>query len=145
MAVRSAKNEDLRPVLALLEESGLPTEGAAEHLGSFFVAENEEGAITGVIGLEAYPPVGLLRSLAVRKSDRGQGTAASLCELLLRRARDRGLEEIYLLTIDASAYFDRLRFRTIDRREAPGAIRRTAEFSRLCPSTAALMRLRLIG
>jgi amino-acid N-acetyltransferase len=145
MSIRRARGEDLRAVLALLEENDLPAEGATEHLGSFFVAEDERGAIIGVIGLEAYPPMGLLRSLAVERDHRGRGIAAALCERLLRHAREVGLEEIYLLTIDASGYFGRFGFLTIDRKGASEAIRRTAELGRLCPATATLMKLSLDG
>ncbi len=144
MNIRPARPEDLPSIAALLREADLPGEGVEEHLGAFFVAESEGGGIAGAISLESHPPVGLLRSLVVQRPHRGHGLATALCGRLIDHARGLGLREIYLLTIDADGYFSRRRFRTVERSEAPQSICETAEFSRLCPASAILMRRSLV-
>lgn len=141
--IREAKKEDLPYILALLEGADLPREGVSDHLDRFLVAESGK-AIAGAIGLEATPPDGLLRSLVVDEAHRKRGVAAGLCDDLIRRAETLGLRDLYLLTLDAAAYFERHGFRSIEREAAPGSIRRTDEFSRLCPVSATLMK-RVLG
>ncbi len=142
MMIREAKKEDLPQILALLEGADLPREGVSEHLDRFLVAESG-GAIAGAIGLEASPPEGLLRSLVVDEAHRKHGLAAELCGDLIRRAGTLGLRDLYLLTLDAAGYFERHGFQRIERDAVPDSIRRTDEFSLLCPASATLMKRRL--
>ena len=96
-----------------------------------------------MIGLELYPPVALLRSLAVAVGERGQGLGSGLLADAERYAREHQVERIYLLTTSAQEFFARAGYERIEREAAPQAIRETQEFSLLCPSTSALMRKRL--
>jgi amino-acid N-acetyltransferase len=50
------------------------------------------------------------------------------------------VKALYLLTIDAAAFFSRLGYQEIARSEAPAAITGTAQFAGLCPSSAHCMR-----
>ena len=54
-------------------------------------------------------------------------------------AGNDSLGNFYLLTNTAERFFERLGYRRTDRENAPEAIRRTQEFSGLCPSSSALM------
>ena len=115
----------------------LPVEDfVPEHL--VFVAEDAD-AVVGAIGLEDYGEVGLLRSLVVAEATRGTGLGRRLVAELESYARAGGINEIWLLTIDADAFFARLGYETADRADAPREIRNTAEFSDLCPASATLM------
>lgn len=122
----------------LLRDSDLPTEGLEAHLSHFILAD-EGGAIRGVSGLEPYPPVGLLRSVAVEASRRGSGVGRELCGELLLKAHEWGVREVYLLTTTAGPFFEKLGFREIDRTAAPESIHQTEEFSTLCPASATCM------
>jgi N-acetylglutamate synthase-like GNAT family acetyltransferase len=51
--------------------------------------------------------------------------------------------DLYLLTTDADAYFDRHGFAVIDRDEAPAAIKSTQQFAELCPDSAIVMHRRV--
>ncbi len=137
--IRPAGERDLPGILALLETARLPVADVTERCGAFLVAEIG-GALAGAIALEAHPPSGLLRSLVVDGRFRGRGLAASLCGRIIERARGLRLRALYLLTLDADRYFARHGFTTIERSEAPEEIRRTEEFSRLCPASAVLMK-----
>ncbi len=123
--------------MRLLSDAGLPLDDlAVDHLA--FVAE-EDGELHGLIGLERFGEVGLLRSLVVASHSRGRGLGRKLVSALEAHARDCGVAELWLLTIDADAFFERLGYGVRRRDAAPDAIRATAEFSVLCPADAVLM------
>jgi amino-acid N-acetyltransferase len=58
-------------------------------------------------------------------------------------ARNRGMRTLYLLTETAAGFFDRLGFDRIERTELPQTIRRSDQFTRVCPETAVAMHLHL--
>ena len=107
-----------------------------------FVAESDSG-VCGAIGLESFPPAGLLRSLVVDPDGRGAGVGRKLVSALERHARELGIDELWLLTIDADGYFETLGYVRRSRDDAPDTVRGTKEFSSLCPGDAVLMSKRL--
>ncbi len=137
MDIRAATDGDLAAAIEMLDMAGLPTRDlSSRHLA--LVAESETG-IAGVIGLEAFGDVGLLRSLIVSPNVRGGGVGYSLVKSLELLAREHGIEELWLLTIDADAFFSKLNFNVRRREHAPDAIQGSEEFSALCPDDAVLM------
>ena len=139
LEISPAVPADLEVARDLLQAAGLPVEDLSDdHMDHFLVA-SIGGDVVGVIGLETFPGIGLLRSLVTRPGVRSAGVGRRLVAELEARARRQGLQELWLLTIDASHYFDKLGYRVRQRDEAPGAIRRTVEFSTLCPADAVLM------
>jgi amino-acid N-acetyltransferase len=122
----------------LLNECSLPDEDIVNHLPHFIVAKGGHDLI-GVIGLEVYDKVGLLRSLAVREAYREKGIAKSLYARLLAYAHLQGIEELFLLTNTAEVFFSKIGFKKVDRDNAPDPIKATKEFQSLCPSTAVCM------
>lgn len=136
--LRRADGEDLSYVERLLERNGLPTEDVRSKPGCFYVAYDGENSV-GIGGLETDGSVGLLRSIVVERSVRGRGYGTRLCERLETEARDAGVETLYLLTTTASEFFSDLGYAEIDRSDVPDAVRRTSEFTDLCPATATCM------
>lgn len=67
----------------------------------FLIAVRQE-QIIGCIGLETYPPVGLLRSLCVENAVRSHGLVHQLCESLPEDAERMGIRDFYLLTTTAT-------------------------------------------
>lgn len=94
----------------------------------------------GVGGVEVHGSVGLLRSMVVRESMRGNGYGGAICEGLEVEARAAGVECLYLLTTTAVGFFEERGYERVDREQAPGVIRETTEFVALCPSSAACLR-----
>lgn len=138
--IRPARRGDFAAVSSLLRDARLPVEDLCEErMADFFVA-SRAGSLVGAIGVEAFSGFGLLRSLVVDPQSRTAGLGRLLVAALEARARHRGLTELWLLTTGADRYFRALGYTAKERREAPPAIRETAEFSRLCPGTAVLMR-----
>lgn len=136
--LRRADGEDLSYVERLLERNGLPTEDVRSKPECFYVVYDGEDRI-GIGGLETDRNVGLLRSVVVDRSVRGHGYGTRLCERLETKARDVGVETLYLLTTTASEFFSGRDYVEIDRSDAPDAVRRTTEFTDLCPTTATCM------
>jgi amino-acid N-acetyltransferase len=130
-------------VKRLLAESGLPTADiTAGHLSHFFGC-GPGAELHGVVGLEPYGRVALLRSLAVEPASRGAGMGAGLLRHAERHAQGLGIGALYLLTATAEKFFERRGYSRIPREEAPEAIRRTSEFSGICPASSAFMMKRL--
>jgi N-acetylglutamate synthase-like GNAT family acetyltransferase/predicted phosphodiesterase len=140
--IRRATPDDWPRVAELLSASGLPLDGAKEHVTDFVVAER--GAVlVGCAAVERYGPAGLLRSVAVTASERGKGTGAALVERCLTDARRSGIETMILLTTTADHYFPRFGFEVVDRAVVPEAVRESAEFRGACPASATVMQARL--
>ena len=137
--IRPAHAADMEAATKLLRAAGLPADDLSAQLLENFLVATSGTEIVGMIGLEPFPEVGLLRSLVVGPGTRGRGVGRLLVAELEGRARRLGLSELWLLTIDADPYFSRLGYRVQDRGRAPEAIRGTAEFSTLCPGDAVLM------
>ena len=122
----------------MLADEGLPTEDlTVDHLA--LVAEHGT-LVCGMIGLEQFESVGLLRSLIVARGHRQAGFGRLLVVALEQHAAALNIRDLWLLTIDADAWFARLGYVAQSRDETPGVIRQTEEFSGLCPDDAILMK-----
>jgi amino-acid N-acetyltransferase len=127
----------------LLVEAGLPAADiTAKHLQDFFFCGSVPD-LEGLVGLELYGEVALLRSLAVATRRQGSGLGSRLVEHAEHYARDRGVKSLYLLTMTAEAFFLRRGFARLPRESAPEAIRNTKEFGGICPLSSAFMVKRL--
>ena len=141
--IRFAHSDDVAEVVRLLQAAGLPAaDFSDEFIGNFLVA-TAGPSVVGCIGLEPFANVGLLRSLVVDPDYRGGGLGRLLVSELEAHARRGGIRELWLLTIDADQFFFSLGYRVRKREQAPDGIRRTEEFSLLCPDDAILMKKRL--
>lgn len=141
--IRPATGSDLELATDWLAGEGLPTDDLTmAHMDAFLIAVQGEQAV-GMIGIEQFSGIGLLRSLLVDKACRGTGLGAQLVAALEKKARSGGLHELWLLTIDADAFFTRMGYIVMQRTDAPPAIKASAEFSSLCPGDAVLMCRRL--
>ena len=147
--VRDAKQNDWPDVRQLLDEAGLPlADLGPEQLVDFLVAERSGTGRTetlGIIGLQRFNQVGLLRSLVVSQGDRKSGLGRRLVSAVEANACCAGVRDLWLLTIDAERYFESLGYKMMSRESAPESIRNTEEFSGLCPDGAYLMRKTLDG
>jgi len=143
LEIRGATATDFRAVQHLLRAAGLPVDDlAAETMRTFLVAAMGD-RIAGLIGLEQYAKTGLLRSLVVSPAFRNAGLGRLLVAALESLAAGLGVRELWLLTIDAERYFATLGYTVQERAMTPASIRRTREFSSLCPGDAVLMRKKI--
>jgi amino-acid N-acetyltransferase len=126
-------------VKQLLSESGLPIEDLTEqHMPHFFGCASG-GKLKGVVGLELYGELALLRSLAVAADQRRSGLGSRLVEHAERHSREQGVKSLYLLTATAESFFLRRGYVRLPREEAPESIKNTKEFAGICPLSSAFM------
>lgn len=137
VSIRRATRDDLPQARTLVSGARLPVDDlAAAHLAFVGVTDDQ---VVGVIGFENHGRVGLLRSLVVAEDARTAGLGRALVAALEASACEQGVEEIWLLTIDADPFFAQLGYQVRGRPSAPPEIRATPEFSELCPGDAFLM------
>ena len=137
--IESAHPADAADILALVAQSGLPTDGLNDHLASAVVAR-EDGRMVGTAALELYSDGALLRSVAVSAKHQGRGLGHHLTEAAIALARDRGAAAMYLLTTTAERFFPKFGFESITRADVPPGVRTSIEFTSACPSSAMVMR-----
>lgn len=103
----------------------------------------EDSVFVGIIGLEKFDNIGLLRSLVVLEEYRSKGYGKKICNSLIEHARSQGIKQLYLLTTTARKFFEKIGFKIVKRKDVPIRIKNTDEFSTLCPESAICMQLDL--
>lgn len=139
VTLQRADEGALSYVETLLEANDLPSQDVRSKSACFYVGYDGDDRV-GVGGIEPYGTAGLLRSLVVEQSARGNGVGTALCGALESEARIAGVDTLYLLTTTAPEFFAGRGYGEIERDGAPAAIQRTTEFDDLCPATAVCMR-----
>lgn len=142
MRLRPASPADVTIICELLRQSGLPTQGVAESIDDFLVAEMG-GRIVGSIGMERHGSHALLRSAAVASALQGRGVGRTLVTALISMAAAGGIRSMYLLTTTAENYFPAFGFRPVDRSAVPTELMASPEFQGACPASAIVMRKEL--
>jgi len=143
MTIDRAQTSDLPEILNLLERHHLPPDGVREHVASMVVAR-DHGTIVGVAAAELYADGALLRSVAVDPLAQGKGIGHQLTEAVLRLARERDIDTVFLLTTTAEKFFPRFGFEQISRSDVPATVQASVEFQSACPASAIVMRKRLV-
>jgi len=134
-----ANTDNLFTILSMLDSCGLPSNDLTkDHLEHFYTLECDDKAL-GCIGLEPYGKHALLRSLAVIKDVRGNGFGKLLVKKIEQYAKEQNIDDIYLLTTTAEGFFAKLGYSTISREEIPSAVKKSEEFSSICPDSATVM------
>lgn len=139
VTLRQAADNTLSYVETLLENDGLPSQDVRSKPDCFYVGYDGDDSV-GIGGLETYETDGLLRSLVVERSERGNGFGTAICETLENEAHAGGVETLYLLTMTVPEFFADRGYAEIERTDAPAAIRQTTEFADHCPAIATCMK-----
>jgi len=133
------RGPEYKAAIALLAAVNLPVEDLTPaHCRDFFYM-GLPGLPTALVGLEMFGDVALLRSLAVAQGSRGSGAGSRLVSHAEDCAREEGIKALYVLTLTAESFFARRGYVRLPREAAPPAIRRSREFSSLCPAGSAFM------
>jgi amino-acid N-acetyltransferase len=138
-ATAISSKPSLAAAVTLLEAAKLPTQDLTEQHCEHFFFTGPAGAPDGLVGLELFGDVALLRSLVVADSRRNAGAGSHLLAHAEAQARAHGVRQVYLLTTTAEAFFARRGYVRAARDSAPPAIRATREFSGICPASSAFM------
>lgn len=138
-SVTLAACADLLAIVELLAANGLPTADVRVESHPEFLVVRQGTQVVGVVGLERFGQVGLLRSLAVSQQHRRLGLGIALTRALEAHAAEVGLSKLVLLTETAAGFFERLGYQVVARSAAPAALQASAEFRTLCPASAVCM------
>jgi amino-acid N-acetyltransferase len=115
MKLRKATPADIPGIQALIQanlDKLLPRTDAEieELLPTFWVVEEEDGAIVGCCCLEVYSPkIAEIRSLAVAEICRGNGYGAMLVQVATEEAQRRRIQQVFAVT-SSREYFESLNF-----------------------------------
>lgn len=135
-----AKIEDLDFVEELLRQNDLPYQDV-KNIGKEFFLAYDNSLFIGIIGLEKFDNIALLRSMVIEEKYRNKGYGKQLFAALIEESKKQGIEEFYLLTTTAKDFFEKIGFKTIERNSAPDAIKNTTEFLGLCPVSAVCLKI----
>lgn len=138
MDLRRGTHADQAAIRRLLRDNRLPVDDLDAGAVEFIVAADGT-ELAGVVGLEPFGEVALLRSLAVRGERRGQGFGGRLVEAAERHAAALGARQVVLLTQTAAPFFAGRGYAALARERAPASVQRSAEFRSLCPASATCM------
>lgn len=133
--------ENYSDVIALLQSEELPTDDLSEeNLNQFLGIYSTNKKLIGVVGLEAFPPFAMLRSLVINRNFRGKGYAQALVKAIENRVTKNAIPSLFLLTTTAEDFFQKSGYKKIERSEVPIQIKKSSQYSSLCPSSAVCMR-----
>jgi amino-acid N-acetyltransferase len=128
---------------AALRRAELPAADVDEPGHLFWRFETRDGLPVGFGGLEIHGRTALLRSMMTLPPVRGQGIGRAMVAALEREAAEHKCRAVWLLTTGPTDFFERLGYMVRKRADVPAAIRRTAQFSTLCPASAVVMAKRI--
>lgn len=138
LTLRSARPEDREAITALLAASALPT-ALPDDLRDLVVATSDT-RLVGCAGIEQYGLHGLLRSVAVAPTQRGQGIGERLVRRALVRSQQRGDADCWLGTVDAAPWWARFGFEAQPAAAVPAPLIGAIDHHGACPSSAIRMQ-----
>jgi N-acetylglutamate synthase-like GNAT family acetyltransferase len=105
---RRGRTEDVPALAQLIVAGELPPLFIEEFVQGFVVVDHE-GEIVGCGGLEVYDEAsGVIRSVVVDERLRGRGVGAKMARLLTEEAQAAGITDLYLFTMHAHPFWQRL-------------------------------------
>lgn len=139
MKFKELKPGDFESTFNLLREAKLDSSDLKRaNVRLFIMIEDNE--LAGVGGLEIINKVALLRSVAVSPNFQGKGVGTQLVNAIEETARKSGLTALYLLTNTAAGFFKANGYQVIHRDDFAESLKKTAQFSGLCPVSAVCMK-----
>ena len=129
---------------AALARAKLPTTDIEAPGRLFWRFETTDEVPVGFGGLEVHGEDALLRSLVTLPPVRGRGVGGAMVAALEFEARLHGCANLWLITISAAEFFERLGYARCERAVVPPAIRETEQFAELCPESADVLMKKLV-
>lgn len=137
----AVREEERQQAIQLLQQHKLPVQDLDEDKLLYLLKEGDK--VIGTAGLEIFEDCAMLRSVSVIKEEQGKGYGKLINNEIEFYAKESGINCLFLLTTTAKDFFEKQGYCVIKREEAPEAIKQTAEFSSLCPSSAVVMKKRI--
>jgi N-acetylglutamate synthase-like GNAT family acetyltransferase len=128
---------------AAVIRAGLPADDILAPGAQFWRFATDDDVPAGFGGIEVHGADALMRSVVTLPPLRERGVGRAIVKALEAEALVMKCSAVWLLTTTARDFFEQLGYAVVDRSQVPAAIRATAQFSALCPDTAAVMVKRL--
>jgi amino-acid N-acetyltransferase len=132
----------LTEVQAILKENKLPYEDIIKKQLYSFFGYYKNDKLIGLVGLEIFDTIALLRSLCIKNKSAGVGSI--LLDYIEKYSLENNIKELYLLTTTADIYFRKKGFKKEDKSNAPNSIKNSNEFKSICPCNAIFMVKKII-
>lgn len=142
LVLKKINDSDLTIIKNILKSNHLVYKDIGDEGIEFFFAY-EDSSFIGIIGLEKFDNLGLLRSMVINKEFRNKGYGKKVCEAFFKTVKKEGINELYLLTYDAKDFFEKVGFKVVKRKDVPEQIKHTKEFSSLCPASTDCLKIEL--
>ncbi|MFY7911704.1 MAG: GNAT family N-acetyltransferase [Emticicia sp.] len=124
---------------ALLESQRLPTNDIDNQVVLFSL--ESDGKIIATAGLEQYGYIGLLRSVGVLETEKGNGYGCLIVKYLEEYAKKNKINEMFLLTLTAKDFFEKkCQYQFVERENVASEIQNCRQFVSTCPSSAVVMK-----
>ncbi len=137
MILKSIKNGSPL-VTELLEQNNLSLVGRMDKNVQFFAMYDKEEVI-GVGAFTICNAFVMLRSVCISHRYQKRGLGNVLCKQLFIKAKLLGLEDIYLLTDTAEAFFKKQQFNTINSKKLPTALENNVLVQSACSMSSIVM------
>lgn len=137
----AVSDTERKQAINLLQQHKLPVSDIDDDKLLYLLINDDK--VIGTAGLEIFEDCALLRSVSVLKEEQGKGYGKVINEQIEQYAKESGINCLYLLTNTAKDFFDKQGYCVIKREESPEALKQTAEFTSLCPSSAVVMKKRI--
>ena len=134
--------KDRSAAIELLVQNELPVSDLDDSKKLFVLKKGN--SIIGTGGLEFFDESALLRSVSVKKEERGKSWGRFISRQLEIIAKTGGVNCLYLLTTTAKDFFCKEGYIQVAREMVPKQIQNSSEFASVCPSTAVVMKKNLI-
>jgi len=138
--IRQAGKEDKEAINQILADSDLPLLKEGMEMNYFLIAETQ-GKLLGVIGSLVRENSALLRSFAVRWEYRNRGVGKALTERILNELKQKQVSPIYILTMTAQSYAEKLGFMAIERKDIPESLLKESGLGDACPCSCACLKM----
>ncbi len=133
--------KERQQAIHLLKQQYLPVEDIDEDKLLYLFLDGDK--VIGTAGLEIFEDCALLRSISIVKDEQGKGLGKMINRQAEHYAKEAGINCLYLLTTTAKDFFEKQGYCVINREDTPAAVKQTAEFTSLCPTTAVAMKKRI--
>ena len=145
MNVTDLQTAQLDQLAELLGRETLPVSDLYSASWFALCGIEDQGDVIAAGGLEQCGQAILLRSVVVAPKFRGKGMGQLIVANLHTRARLAGYRNIFLMTLDAEAWFEKnFDYQVMDRADVPADIGASSQFTHTCPGSASLMRVSLL-
>lgn len=111
--IDQAEDKDIPEIAGILHQVDLLAYDLLAPQTRYWVIRDDNRHIIATAGLEFGSKAALLRSVAVLPGARSQGLAHTLADHAFREAASSGYNEVYLFSVHAGGYWQRLGFEEV--------------------------------